>query len=51
MNEKKIADVCARVLALRKITTMNTTRSQNVALQSLTDNELGVAALKLQEAE
>lgn len=51
MNEKKVAEVCAKVLALRKIKTMNTTRSQNIALQSLNDFELAEAALKLREAE
>jgi hypothetical protein len=51
MNEKKIAEVCAKVLALRQLKTMITVRSQNVALQTLNDSELAVAALRLREAE
>jgi hypothetical protein len=49
MNEQKVAEVCARVLALRGIKTMNTSRSQNVALQSLNDLELAEAAVRLSE--
>jgi hypothetical protein len=51
MNEKKVAEVCAKVNALRQIKTMNTSRSQNIALQSLNDLELAEAALKLRKAE
>ncbi len=47
MNEQKVAEVCAKVLALRGIKTMNTSRSQNVALQSL--NDLAEAAVRLSE--
>ena len=47
MSEKKVAEVCAKVLALREIKTMITQRAQNVALQTLNDSELAEAALRL----
>lgn len=51
MNERKIDEVVRKVNALRQIKTMNTTRAQNIALQTLNDAELAEAAVRLTEAE
>lgn len=49
MNDTKIDDVVRKVIALRQIKTMNTSRAQNIALQTLNDAELAEAAVRLQQ--
>jgi hypothetical protein len=52
MDEKKITAVVEKVLGLRRITResgMSTRRSQNSLLATLSDDELGTAALLLEK--
>lgn len=46
---QRVSDVVRKVIALRELKTMQTTRSQNLALQTLDDDELAVAALLLKQ--
>lgn len=50
ISERKVDEVVRKVIALRELRTMITTRAQNVALQTLTDEELAVAVLRIKES-